>query len=175
MPFEKYIDYRRLPSTGGPNLLLRPDPGFSGGPPFELPKYDGLRRDDPPKVDACADREPPDPLAPKGMLLAPDIPAATFRAILVDSIDWSLEVVSYGNVSLVPIAGKSGETPILKNRRTLLSAEPTNLQQTKRTKEPNQPVSLLATLPAGPARNKDGVFTWLIEKVQALCGSTFVN
>ena len=124
--FEKYIDFRRLPSTGGPNLLLRPDPGFSGPAPFELPKYDGLRRDDPPKVDACADREPPDPLAPKGMLLAPDIPAATFRAMLVDPIDWSLEVVSYGNVSLVPIVGKSGETPILKNRRTLLSAEPTN-------------------------------------------------
>jgi hypothetical protein len=65
-----------IPSTGGPNLLLRPDdPGFSGPDPFELPKYDGLRREDPPKVGVCADREPPDPLAPKGMLLAPDIPA----------------------------------------------------------------------------------------------------
>lgn len=64
-----------LPSTGGPNLLLRPDPGFSGPDPFEPPKYDGLRREGPPKLGVCADSDPPAPLAPRGMLLAPDIPA----------------------------------------------------------------------------------------------------
>ena len=72
------------------------------------------------------------------------------------------------------LSQENRETPILKNRRTLLSAEPTNKPSELK---PNQPVSLPATLPAGPARNarnKDGVFTWLIEKVQSLCGSTFV-
>ena len=69
------------------------------------------------------------------------------------------------------LSQENRETPILKNRRTLLSAEPTNKPSELK---PNQPVSLPATLPAGPARNKDGVFTWLIEKVQSLSGSTFV-
>ena len=50
-----------LPSTGGPNLLRRPDPELSGGgPPLPL-KYDGFSNEMPLSDEAAADNEPPPP------------------------------------------------------------------------------------------------------------------
>ena len=69
------------PSTGGPNLLRRPEPELwpeLSGP--WLAKYEGFSNEMPPKPPAWADRDPPPPLGPRGVLLAPDIPP--FRDIL---------------------------------------------------------------------------------------------
>ena len=87
---------------------------------------------------------------------------------MVDSIEWNLEVVSYDNVSLVPNTGKSVKHQLQKIEELIVSVvggvnnKPNDLK-------PNQPVSQTAR----PARNKDGVFTWMIEKVQ-FCESIFV-